>query len=118
MNFIRLSTPTTDDKRLPAVLVNTSGFFYYVLITGITGAASIKRHTQLPVAVGFGVRTAEQAAVIAAGADGVVVGSALVNALKASLDRDDKATAKTVTAVVNLVAELARGVRSARRVAA
>jgi tryptophan synthase alpha chain len=130
MNFIRLATPTTDDKRLPAVLVNTSGFVYYVSITGITGAAMadpakvtaavarIKRHTKLPVAVGFGVRTAEQAAVIAAGADGVVVGSALVNALKASLDRDDKATAKTVTAVVNLVVELARGVRSARRVAA
>jgi len=130
VNFIRLATPTTDDKRLPAVLANTSGFVYYVSITGITGAAMadpakvtaavarIKRHTKLPVAVGFGVRTAEQAAVIAAGADGVVVGSALVNALKASLDRDDKATAKTVTAVVNLVAELARGVRSARRVAA
>jgi tryptophan synthase alpha chain len=130
MNFIRLATPTTDDKRLPTVLVNTSGFVYYVSITGITGAAMadpakvtaavarIKRHTKLPVAVGFGVRTAGQAAVIAAGADGVVVGSALVNALKASLDRDDKATAKTVTAVVNLVAELARGVRSARRVAA
>jgi tryptophan synthase alpha chain len=130
VNFIRLATPTTDDKRLPAVLANTSGFVYYVSITGITGAAMadpakvtaavarIKRHTKLPVAVGFGVRTAEQAAVIASGADGVVVGSALVNALKASLDRDDKATAKTVTVVVNLVAELARGVRSARRVAA
>jgi tryptophan synthase alpha chain len=130
VNFIRLATPTTDDKRLPAVLANTSGFVYYVSITGITGAAMadpakvtaavarIKRHTKLPVAVGFGVRTAEQAAVIAAGADGVVVGSALVNALKASLDGDDKATAKTVTVVVNLVAELARGVRSARRVAA
>jgi tryptophan synthase alpha chain len=130
MNFIRLATPTTDDKRLPAVLANTSGFVYYVSITGITGAAMadpakvtaavarIKRHTKLPVAVGFGVRTAEQAAVIASGADGVVVGSALVNALKASLDGDDKATAKTVTVVVNLVAELARGVRGARRVAA
>jgi tryptophan synthase alpha chain len=130
LNFIRLATPTTDDKRLPAVLANTSGFVYYVSITGITGAAMadhakvtaavarIKRHTKLPVAVGFGVRTAEQAAVIAAGADGVVVGSALVNALKASLDRDEKTTAKTVTVVVNLVAELARGVRSARRVAA
>src|SRR6266487_993135 len=130
LNFIRLATPTTDDKRLPAVLANTSGFVYYVSITGITGAAAadskvvgdavarIKRYTKLPVCVGFGVRTAEQAATIASGADGVVVGSALVNALKASLDRDDKATAKTVTAVVNLVAELARGVRSARRVAA
>ena len=130
VNFIRLATPTTDDKRLPAVLANTSGFVYYVSITGITGAAApdpakvaaavgrIKRHTKLPVAVGFGVRTAEQAALIASGADGVVVGSALVNALKASLDGDDKATAKTVTVVVNLVAELARGVRGARRVAA
>jgi tryptophan synthase alpha chain len=130
VNFIRLATPTTDDKRLPAVLANTSGFVYYVSITGITGTATpdpgkvaaavarIKRHTSLPVAAGFGVRTAEQAAVIASGADGVVVGSALVNALKGSLDRDDKATAKTVTAVINLVAELARGVRGARRLAA
>src|SRR5262245_1021910 len=126
LNFIRLATPTTDDRRLPAVLANTSGFVYYVSITGITGAAApdpgkvgaavsrIKRHTQLPVAVGFGVRTAEQAAAIASGADGVVVGSALVSALKASLDGDDKATAKTVTSVVNVVAELARGVRGAR----
>jgi tryptophan synthase alpha chain len=126
LNFIRLATPTTDDRRLPAVLANTSGFVYYVSITGITGAAApdagkvaaavsrIKRHSALPVAVGFGVRTAEQAAAIAAGADGVVVGSALVNALKASLDADDKATARTVTVVVNLVAELARGVRGAR----
>jgi tryptophan synthase alpha chain len=126
LNFIRLATPTTDGKRLPAVLANTSGFVYYVSITGITGAATpdpgeviaavsrIKRHTILPVAVGFGVRTAEQAAVIATGADGVVVGSALVSALKASLGRGDKATAKTVTSVVNLVAELARGVRNAR----
>ena len=130
VNFIRLATPTTDDKRLPAVLANTSGFVYYVSITGITGAAMpdpanvaaavvrIKRHTSLPVAVGFGVRTAEQASVIASCADGVVVGSALVNALKSSLDPDDKPTAKTVTVVINLVAELARGVRSARRQAA
>jgi tryptophan synthase alpha chain len=129
LNFIRLATPTTDDKRLPAVLANTSGFVYYVSITGITGTATpdpekvaaavarIKRHTSLPVAVGFGVRTAEQAAMIASGADGVVVGSALVNALKGSLDGDDKATAKTVTVVINLVAELARGVRGARRLA-
>ena len=126
LNFIRLATPTTDDKRLPAVLANTSGFVYYVSITGITGAATpdpgkvmsavarIKRHTKLPVAVGFGVRTAEQAAAIASGADGVVVGSALVNALKESLDKDNKATAKTVTAVTDLVAALARGVRGAR----
>jgi tryptophan synthase alpha chain len=130
VNFIRLATPTTDDKRLPAVLANTSGFVYYVSITGITGAATpdpakvaaavgrIKRHTSLPVAVGFGVRSAEQAAVIASCADGVVVGSALVNALKGSLDREEKPTAKTVTVVINLVAELARGVRAARRQAA
>jgi tryptophan synthase alpha chain len=126
LNFVRLATPTTDGRRLPAVLANTSGFVYYVSITGITGAATpdpggviaavsrIKRHTNLPVAVGFGVRTAEQAAVIATGADGVVVGSALVSALKASLGPGDKATAKTVASVVNLVAELARGVRNAR----
>ena len=116
LNFIRLATPTTDDKRLPAVLANTSGFVYYVSITGITGAATpdagkvaaavarIKRHTKLPVAVGFGVRTAEQAAGIASGADGVVVGSALVNVLKGSLDPNDKATEKTVSGVVDLVA--------------
>src|SRR3954454_18823673 len=99
LNFIRLATPTTDDKRLPTVLANTSGFVYYVSITGITGAAApdagktkeavarIKRHTRLPVAVGFGVRTGEQAAAIAEGADGVVVGSALVDAVKKSLDQ-------------------------------
>ena len=125
LNFIRLATPTTDDKRLPAVLANTSGFVYYVSITGITGAATpdaekvaaavarIKRHTNLPVAVGFGVRTAEQAAGIASGADGVVVGSALVSVLKGSLDPNDKATEKTVSGVVDLVAALARGVRGA-----
>ena len=119
LNFIRLATPTTDDKRLPAVLNNTSGFVYYVSITGITGAAApdaakvgtavarIKRHTKLPVAVGFGVRTAEQARAIAEGADGVVVGSALVDALRASLDKNGKAGAGTVKAVTDLVAALA-----------
>jgi tryptophan synthase alpha chain len=127
LNFIRLSTPTTDDKRLPAVLANTSGFVYYVSITGITGAAApdvgkvadavarIKRHTRLPVAVGFGVRTAKQARAIAAGAEGVVVGSALVNAIKDSLDKKGKATARTVKAVTKLVAELAGGVRGAKK---
>ena len=126
LNFIRLATPTTDDRRLPAVLANTSGFVYYVSITGITGAAApdpnrvtaavarIKRHTTLPVAVGFGVRTGEQAAEIARGADGVVVGSALVDALRASLDANGKATPKTVAAVTGLTATLAQGVRSAR----
>jgi tryptophan synthase alpha chain len=129
LNFIRLATPTTDDKRLPAVLNNTSGFVYYVSITGITGAAApdagkvasavarIKRHTTLPVAVGFGVRTAEQARAIAQGADGVVVGSALVEALRQSL-KDGKTTPGTVKSVTDLVAQLAQGVRSAKAVAA
>ena len=130
LNFVRLATPTTDDKRLPAVLANTSGFVYYVSITGITGAAAanavnvtaavgrIKRHTKLPVAVGFGVRTADNARMIAEGADGVVVGTALVDALKNSLDADNKATPRTVAAVADLVAELAAGVRGAKRQAA
>jgi tryptophan synthase alpha chain len=130
LNFIRLATPTTDDKRLPAVLNNTSGFVYYVSITGITGSAApdnskvsaavarIKRHTKLPVAVGFGVKTAEQARAIAANADGVVVGSALVDALRASLDNKGKAGIGTVKAVTSLVSALSDGVRSARRVAA
>ena len=130
LNFIRLATPTTDDKRLPAVLQNTSGFVYYVSIAGITGMAApdtgkvaaavarIKRHTALPVAVGFGVRTPAQARAIAQVADGVVVGSALVDALKQSLDADLKATTSSVKAVTDLVAALAAGVRDARRVAA
>jgi tryptophan synthase alpha chain len=129
-NFIRLATPTTDDKRLPAVLANTSGFVYYVSITGITGSAApdagkvgaavarIKRHTSLPVCVGFGVRTADQARAMAQGADGVVVGSALVDAVAKSLDTDGKATAKTVGSVTELVRALAEGVRAARRVPA
>jgi tryptophan synthase alpha chain len=130
LNFIRLATPTTDAKRLPAVLANTSGFVYYVSITGITGSAApdnsrvseavarIKRHTTLPVAVGFGVKTASNAREIAAGADGVVVGSALVEAVRTSLDAEGKATPRTVKAVVDLVGQLAEGVRGARRVAA
>src|ERR1051325_374143 len=104
LNFIRLATPTTDDKRLPAVLANTSGFVYYVSITGITGAATadpatvrqavarINRPTGLPVAVGFGVKNAAHARAIAEGADGVVVGSVLVDAVKDSLDANGKAT--------------------------
>jgi tryptophan synthase alpha chain len=128
--FIRLATPTTDDKRLPAVLKNTSGFVYYVSITGITGAAApdaakvsgavarIKRHTKLPIAVGFGVRTAEHARAIAEGAEAVAVGTALVEAVRLSLDQAGKASKVTVKAVTDLVASLASGVRSARRVAA
>jgi tryptophan synthase alpha chain len=130
LNFIRLATPTTDDKRLPKVLTNTSGFVYYVSITGITGTAApdagkvnaavvrIKRHTDLPVAVGFGVKTPAQAQAIAQGADGVVVGSALVDALRQSLDANNRGTPKTVAAVADLAAGLAKGVRAARRVAA
>jgi tryptophan synthase alpha chain len=130
LNFIRLATPTTDDRRLPAVLANTSGFVYYVSVTGITGMAApdagavsaaigrIKRHTKLPIAVGFGVRTAEQARAIATAADGVVVGSALIEALRQSLDQRGKATSRSVAAVTSLVSLLAQGVREARGVAA
>jgi tryptophan synthase alpha chain len=129
LNFIRLATPTTDDKRLPAVLANTSGFVYYVSITGITGAAAadskvvgdavarIKRHTKLPVCVGFGIRTPETARAIAQNANGAVVGTALVDALRGSLDEEGRATAKTVTAVADLVASLAQGVRGAKQAA-
>jgi tryptophan synthase alpha chain len=127
--FIRLATPTTDDKRLPAVLKNTAGFVYYVSMTGITGGkiadysrvteavARIKRHTPLPVAVGFGVKTPENAAAIAAGADGVVVGTALISALKATLTPEDRATAGSVAAVTGLVASLAAAVRGTRKAA-
>jgi tryptophan synthase alpha chain len=129
INFIRLATPTTDDKRLPAVLANTSGFVYYVSVTGITGAAAadasavstavarIKRHTKLPVCVGFGIRTPEAAQAIASHADGAVVGTALIDALKNSLDADGKATSKTVSAVADLTAALAAGVRGAKQAA-
>lgn len=127
LNFIRLATPTTDDKRLPAVLANTSGFVYYVSITGITGTAApdtdnvsravarIKAHTDLPVAVGFGVKTAEQARIIGGDADGVVVGSALVNAVRDNLDSAGRGTSATVGAVSDLVRQLAAGVRAARQ---
>jgi tryptophan synthase alpha chain len=127
LSFIRLATPTTDDKRLPAVLANTSGFVYYVSVTGITGSAvpdyskvtdavrRIKKHTDLPVAVGFGVKTADNAAAVAEHADGVVVGTALISVLKNTLDPQDGATDQTVPAVTAFVADLARGVRSARK---
>jgi len=127
LNFIRLATPTTDEKRLPKVLQNTSGFVYYVSIAGITGAARpdpqkvaasvarIKAHTSLPVAVGFGVRTAADAAEIAKTADGVVVGSALVEAVRQSLHADGRPTELTVGAVTSIVEEIAKGVRSVKR---
>ncbi len=130
INFIRLATPTTDDHRLPAVLANSSGFVYYVSMLGITGMAlpdtsriagaveRIKRHTILPVAVGFGVKTADQAREIGKAADGVVVGTAIVEAVRTSLDGEGKASEGTVAAVSALVADLASGVRSARMQAA
>lgn len=126
ISFIRLATPTSDDKRLPVLLRNSSGFVYYVSVLGVTGVKSaaagdvataiarIKAHTPLPVMVGFGVKSGEQAAAIAAHADGVVVGSALVNAVRDSL-HDGKATATTVKAVTDLVADLAAGVRRGRK---
>ncbi len=126
LNFIRLATPTTDDKRLPAVLHNTSGFVYYVSVTGITGSAApdysrvadsvarIKRHTDLPIAVGFGVKSPESAAAVAAHADAVVVGTALIDVLAKSL-HEGRATPSTVENVSRFVGELAAGVRSAER---
>ncbi|UCA45620.1 MULTISPECIES: tryptophan synthase subunit alpha [unclassified Pseudochrobactrum] len=126
INFIRLATPTTDEKRLPKVLENTSGFVYYVSMNGITGSAladtaqvseavaRIKSHTDLPVCVGFGVRSGEQAKAIGASADGVVVGSAIVAAIAATLDANDKVQGDPVAAATAVVSELASGVRSAR----
>ena len=125
LNFIRLATPTTDEKRLPKVLSNTSGFVYYVSINGITGAAApkpdevaksvahIKAKTDLPICVGFGVRSAEQAATIGQAADGVVVGSAIVSAIADSLE-NGRATDKTVNAALSIVSSIAEGVRTAR----
>lgn len=130
INFIRLATPTTDDKRLPKVLQNTSGFVYYVSMTGITGSAladtskvaeavaRIKAHTDLPVCVGFGVKTAEQARVIGGSADGVVVGTAIVNAVANVLGPKGEKTADPAEAVATLVEGLAHGVRRARLAAA
>jgi tryptophan synthase alpha chain len=126
LNFIRLATPTTDDKRLPMVLTNTSGFVYYVSMTGITGAAltdtskvaqavkRIKSHTDLPIAVGFGVKTAEQAKVIGQSADAVVVGSAIVNLIASTLTKDGKATGDTVDSVATMVRGLSSGVKASR----
>ena len=125
VNFIRLATPTTDAKRLPKVLTNASGFIYYVSVLGVTGTkapdatdvtgavARIKAHTDLPVAVGFGVRTSEQAEAIARGADGVVVGSALVDAVKNSLDENDQPGPHTAKAVHDIVRNLAVGIKKA-----
>ena len=122
LSFIRLATPTTDDKRLKTVLTNTSGFVYYVSYTGITGAGSadahnvgaavarIRKYTDLPVAVGFGIRTPEQAKGIAAVADAVVVGTAFTDAIQNSLDDNNHVTKATVDSVLNLTQLLANGV--------
>jgi tryptophan synthase alpha chain len=126
LSFIRLATPTTDEKRLPRVLANATGFLYYVSVTGVTGTrepdiaavegalARIRRQTSLPVAVGFGVKTPRQAAAIGQVADAVVVGSALVSAIAGTLDEHGRATAETVPAVLELVRDLSRGLRQAR----
>jgi len=127
LDFIRLATPTSDDRRLPRVLEGASGFLYYVSILGITGTRSVddaavraamtrlRRHTDLPIAVGFGIKTPESAAAIARDADAAVVGSALVQAVATSLDGAGQATGATVGAVLDLVRALADGVRGARR---
>ena len=127
LNFIRLATPTTDDKRLPKVLQNTSGFVYYVSITGITGAANavatdvgpevarIKAATELPVIVGFGIKTPDQAAEVSRVADAAVVGSALVSAIEEGLDSDGGATTACCDNALALVRALSQGVRNARQ---
>lgn len=127
LNFIRLATPTTDEKRLPAVLQNTSGFVYYVSITGITGTGSaqaqnigpsvarIQSHSKLPVAVGFGIKTPENAADIARVADAAVVGSAIIDRIAANLDADGQAQDKMTDDVLSFVKGLAKGVQDARK---
>ncbi len=127
LNFIRLATPTTDDRRLPTVLRNTSGFIYYVSILGITGTRSataeavakavarLKRHTDLPVAVGFGIKTPKQAAEVARVADAAVVGSMLVQTVAQNLNKRGRARPGLAAAVLKQVTALARGVRGARK---
>jgi tryptophan synthase alpha chain len=130
LDLIRLIAPTTDEARLPKVLGATTGFIYYVSITGITGTrsadygslapaiAALKRHTDLPVAIGFGIRSGEQAAIAATVADGAVVGTALVDTLAATLDSEGRATADTTPKVLAQVAGLAQAIRGARKQAA
>lgn len=127
LSFVRLAAPTTDEARLPAVLTNTSGFVYYISITGITGAAGaaaaatqaaverLRRHTALPIAVGFGIKTPGQAAEIARMADAAVVGSALVGAIEEGLDGEGRATAACRDNALALVRALGTGVREARQ---
>ena len=126
LNWIRLATPTTDDRRLPAVLSNASGFVYYVSITGITGTRSaapdtvadavarLRRHTDLPVAVGFGIRTARQAVEVARIADAAVVGTAFCQVIADGIDEEAGPTEACIDNVLALCRTLSRGVRSAR----
>jgi tryptophan synthase alpha chain len=119
LNFIRLVAPTTDARRLPAVLKNASGFLYYVSVTGITGGKTpsvapvraaiiaLRKHSSLPVAVGFGIATPEQATLIAATADAVVVGSAIINCIAAHLDKYGNARPELVREVLQFVQGLA-----------
>lgn len=130
MHFVRLATPTTDDQRLPAVLDHSSGFLYYVAIAGITGTASatrdaihaavrrLKNHTDLPIAVGFGIKTPEQAAAVAQVADAAVVGSAIVQLIADNLDDNGQPAENLVDTVLDFVRLLADGVRGARPQAA
>ena len=127
LDLVRLATPTSDDQRLPIVLQRAHGFLYYVAIAGITGARSadvgavrdavarLRRFTGLPVAVGFGIKTPEQAAEVAKAADAAVVGTALVDRLAQNLDPDSKAMPGLVDAVLGDIAALAKGVRGARK---
>ena len=126
LHWIRLATPTTDDARLPVVLSHTSGFLYYVAIMGITGTKSageeeirravarLKAHSDLPIAVGFGIKTPQQAAAVAEAADAAVVGSALVERVRANLDAEGKAKEGLVEDVAGFVSSLAEGVRGGR----
>lgn len=123
INFIRLATPTTDDARLPTVLANTSGFVYYVSVMGITGTKTatdaavrnavgrLRRHTDLPIGVGFGIKTPEHARAVASMADAAVVGSAIVDRIAAALDENGRPRPDLVKRVLDYVGALAAGVR-------
>lgn len=124
LHWIRLVTPTTDDRRMPTVLKNTSGFVYYVSIAGITGTRSasadvirsavrrLSQHTDLPVAVGFGIQTPEQVGEVVNDADAAVVGSALVREIEENLDGQGNATQDLVNQVLERVQKLSAVLRS------
>ena len=124
LQFIYLITPTTNDERLPKIIKHASGFIYYVSVTGITGTKTassehvelalsrIRRYTDLPIAVGFGIKTPEQATKMAKYADAAVVGSALVSRIEDNLDANGKPTSACVTAVLDFVGQISEGIRS------